>query len=83
MARISLKQLATEVATLLGESLATDNLLPENPFPGIENRVRILAPGILAGIQRRNAESSGYLEIAAEDYAELLQALTASFTPPG
>ena len=47
MIKISLKQLASEVATLLGESLAPECQPEESPFPDLEERVRILAPVVL------------------------------------
>lgn len=43
----TLKEIASDVAALLGEPLALECQPEESPFPGIEDRVRILAPGIL------------------------------------
>ena len=50
MPDISVSRLASEVATLLGESLAPECHTEESPFPDLEDRVRILAPGLLADL---------------------------------
>lgn len=44
----SIRQLASAVATLLGEALELEGFPVESPFPDIEKRVRILAPVILS-----------------------------------
>lgn len=43
-------QIASDVATLLGESLALECAPEESPFPGIEQRVRLLVPAALAAV---------------------------------
>ena len=48
--KTSIKKLAADVAALLGESLSLECCPDESPFPGIEDRVRISAPGILASL---------------------------------
>ncbi|MCH5228546.1 MAG: hypothetical protein J1F12_00945 [Muribaculaceae bacterium] len=48
MARIRIEQLASDVAALKGEALLPECEPEESPFPDMETRVRILAPGILA-----------------------------------
>lgn len=50
MAKVSIDQLAMDVAAVLGESLALDCHPAESPFPGIGDQVRILAPGALASL---------------------------------
>ena len=50
MEKLKISQLATEVATLLGEAISLQSLPAESPFPNIEDRVRILAPGILLNL---------------------------------
>lgn len=52
MATRKIKELAAEVATILGERLVLECHPDESPFPDIEERVRILAPGILADLIR-------------------------------
>ena len=47
MAKLKIDLLAQNVATLLGEPSALDCQPEDSPFPGIDSRVRILAPGIL------------------------------------
>lgn len=50
MATVSIKTLASEVATLLGESLAPECEPLDSPFPDIEDRVRVSAPIILTDL---------------------------------
>lgn len=45
-----IKQIATDVATLMGETLALECRPEETPFPGIEEMVRIRAPILLGEI---------------------------------
>ncbi|MCH5234903.1 MAG: hypothetical protein J1E16_06385 [Muribaculaceae bacterium] len=47
MKTVTIKQLATEIATLMGESLALECSPPESPFPDIEDKVRVMAPAAL------------------------------------
>lgn len=47
MKEVTVKQLASDVAAVLGESLALDCHPEESPFPDMEDRVRILAPEVL------------------------------------
>ena len=44
---VSISKLAKEVATLLGDAMELECQPAESPFPDIEDRVRILAPGLL------------------------------------
>ena len=48
MKTLSIKVLAAQVATLLGEALGIDSIEADSPFPDIESRVRLIAPGILS-----------------------------------
>lgn len=48
MMTLEIRRLASDVATLLGESLAEECRPEESPFPGMEERVRLLAPAILS-----------------------------------
>ena len=73
MSKTTIKKLATDIATLLGESLAPEVSGSETPFPGIEVRVRILAPSFLAEIIRREAEENGVVDIPDEHYGELTE----------
>lgn len=50
MATLTIKQLASEIATLKGESLALECHPEESPFPSIEEKVRILTPKIIEEI---------------------------------
>lgn len=50
MPKVALKQLAADVATLLGEALSLECHPEESPFPDIEDRVRTIAPGILSDL---------------------------------
>lgn len=52
MKDVSLKQLVSDVAALLGESTVLECSPEESPFPDLEDRVRILAPGILSELLR-------------------------------
>ncbi|MCH5226058.1 MAG: hypothetical protein J1D77_08640 [Muribaculaceae bacterium] len=70
------KQLAIEVATILGEPLLPDCQPEESPFPGIENRVRILSPSLLASLIFEKADKEGILEVPDSLYAPLLEALS-------
>lgn len=81
MAKISLKEVASDVANLLGETLSPAGLTEESPFPNIENRVRILAPGILSDLIREMADKQSYIEVSGEIYPELLQRLKETFSP--
>ena len=47
MERVTIERLSSDVAAILGESLALECQPEESPFPGIEDRVRIRAPGII------------------------------------
>lgn len=48
--KVKVDKIASDVATLLGESLALECHPAESPFPNIEDRVRIFAPGFLASM---------------------------------
>ena len=48
MIEVTFDRLTSDVAAILGESLSLECQPDESPFPGIKERVRILAPGILA-----------------------------------
>ena len=50
MKRISVKELATATATLLGESLLQECIPEESPFPDLEDQVRILSPELLSSL---------------------------------
>lgn len=50
MSRYQLSRLTEDVAALLGESLALECETSECPFPNLEARVRIIAPGILSSM---------------------------------
>lgn len=50
MKTITVKELANQVATLLGEAIGIDSIMADSPFPDIENRVRLMAPGILSDL---------------------------------
>lgn len=78
MPKISLKQLAAEVATLLGEPQNEDRGF-ETPFPSIEQRVAILAAALLADLIKEEADSSGFIEVPASKHSRLLEALISSF----
>lgn len=79
-----LDQLASEVAILLGESLALECQPEESPFPGIKDRVRILAPGILATIlilPPPDITLDGTIEISDKLYHQLLLKLVEAIPP--
>lgn len=50
MGKFTVERIASDVAALLGENLALECISEESPFPDLKDRVRILAPGILAGL---------------------------------
>ena len=50
MKELTFKQLAIDVATLQGDCLALECSPDESPIPDFENRVRIIAPGILSSL---------------------------------
>ena len=50
MKTTAIASIASDVATLLGESLLPECSPAESPFPDIEDRVRILAPGVLESL---------------------------------
>lgn len=50
MMKITLQRLASDVATLLGESLALECEPEESPFPGVMERVRLMASEILSDL---------------------------------
>lgn len=50
MKKVTLNQLATDVAILLGEALSLECQPEESPFPNLSDRVQILAPGILSSL---------------------------------
>ena len=50
MKRITIKELATETAKLLGESLLLECQPEESPFPTLEDQVRILSPELLSSL---------------------------------
>ena len=77
MAKKSIRQLAADVATLLGETLLPENLPEECPFPSIENRVRILAPGILADLTEKLISTESAIDLSAGLYADLVKSLAA------
>lgn len=63
MLTLAIKSLASNVATLLGEPLALECSPEESPFPNIEDRVRILAPGLLKDLlSRTNWRKHRYLK---------------------
>lgn len=78
MAKTTLKQLATDVATLLGETLEPECRPEECLFPSIEHRVRILAPGLLASLIIEDAKSIDALDIPDSLYSRLLKSLVDS-----
>lgn len=47
MSRRGIRQLARDVAAIRGETLSLDCEPSESPFPDMEERVRLLAPGVL------------------------------------
>ena len=78
MKKVVLKELAEDLATLLGESLQLECQPEESPFPGIEDRVRILAPGILSNIlmaPRETVTLDGSIELPERIYNKLLMKL--------
>lgn len=50
MAKIKISELADAAAALLGETLARECRPADSPFPDIEERTRLLAPGLLANL---------------------------------
>ena len=48
MKKVSITSLAQDVSTLLGEPSEPECQPEESPFPGVKERVRILAPGLLS-----------------------------------
>ena len=50
MSKVKIENLARDLATLLGESLMLECQPEESPFPGIEERTRLLAPSLLEKI---------------------------------
>ena len=58
MSEISLTRLADDVAAILGEALSRDCHPEESPFPDFEDRVRILAPHLLAELIRASPDSA-------------------------
>lgn len=74
MGRITLNRLSDDTATFLGDSLALECQPEESPFPGIKERVRVMAPGVMAElIMEANREEltggtlyNGEVEITAE-----------------
>ncbi|MCH5227308.1 MAG: hypothetical protein J1F16_05770 [Muribaculaceae bacterium] len=50
MSKVSISRLADDVKTVVGDSLLDICLPEDSPFPDMENRVRVLAPGLLADI---------------------------------
>lgn len=80
MTKVSFRQLATEVSTLLGESPETASIPEECPFPNIENRVRVLAPGILSEILYETAQKEDCLEVTESLYLQLLKRLAGEIT---
>lgn len=50
MKKVTLNQLATDVAILLGEALSLECQPEESPFPNLIDRVHTLAPGILSSL---------------------------------
>lgn len=50
MAKQKIERIAADVATLLGETILEECQPEESPYPGIEERVRILAPALLTSM---------------------------------
>lgn len=50
MIKVALTRLSHDVAVLLGEALSLECHPEESPFPDLEDRVRVLAPGVLSRI---------------------------------
>lgn len=48
MKRMTVRELAEDVATLMGERLLLECQPEESPFPDLEDQVRLLVPGLLA-----------------------------------
>ena len=73
--KATIHQIAMDVAALLGESLSLQCLPEESPFPGIEDRVRILAPGILQNLLMAPdvaIDLNGSIEVSESLYNKLL-----------
>lgn len=79
----TLKNLAAEVAAILGDSPEADSLPEECPFPCIENRVRILAPGILSKLILDKARSEGILDVPDSLYSSFLSAIAGEIESHG
>lgn len=76
--KVTLEKLTSDVATLLGESLSLECQPEESPFPGIEDRVRILAPGLLSSLliyPEVEVRLDGSLELSETLYHKLLMKL--------
>ena len=78
MAKQKIERIAADVATLLGETILEECQPEESPYPGIEERVRILAPGILSNIlmaPRETVTLDGSIELPERIYNKLLMKL--------
>ena len=75
MAKVSIHEIASGVAAILGESLALDCRPEESPFPDIEDRVRIMAPAVLASLTTHPSDIRPYPSVAADDTIELRDSL--------
>ena len=84
MKKFTISQLALDVATLLGESLTLECQPEESPFPRIEDRVRILVPGLIHKLMIRSPDSldlSGEIELPHFLYHKLLLKLAEGINP--
>ena len=75
MKRFTMHQLAQDVAVVLGEALSLECQPEESPFPGIEERVQTLAPGLIHKLLIRSPDSldlSGEIELPYLLYHKLL-----------
>lgn len=56
----TIKEIASDVATLLGDSLLLQCQPEESPYPDMESRVRICAPGIIRNLVEKSDPSLLY-----------------------
>ena len=63
------KEVAKDAATLLGEGIEAECEGPDSPFPDIEERVKLILPGILADLllEADIGKISGWKRLPAED----------------
>lgn len=79
MGTVTLDRLTEDVAALLGESIFQECDAAESPFPDLEDRVHILAPGFLFGLLKENPQAkyavakefSGVISVDPEGVATL------------